>query len=204
MEIQAGSGGVGVEVPDAIFGADYKPTLIHQVVTAYMAGARAGTKAQKNRSAVSGGGAKPYRQKGTGRARAGTSRSPIWRGGGTVFGPQPNDFKYKLPQKVKKLARVSVLSAKAKEEQLKILEDFTFDEAKTKEMFSVLSGFGLEDTKTLILLPDYDEKVYLASRNIKNLKVAKATDASTYDLVGCHTLLIMEGAIEKLKGVLLS
>jgi large subunit ribosomal protein L4 len=109
-----------------------------------------------------------------------------------------------LPKKVKKLARISVLSAKAKDEQVKIMEDFTFDVAKTKDMASVISGFGLEGKRILVLVPEHDENVYLASRNIKNLQVAQASDASTYDLIGAHTLLIMEGAIEKLEGVLLS
>jgi large subunit ribosomal protein L4 len=201
---QGSSAGRTVDVPDAVFAAEPNEHAVYLAVQAQRTNSRQGTRATKNRSLVSGGGKKPWKQKGRGTARAGTSRSPIWRGGGTVFGPQPIEFKYKLPKKVKKLARISVLSAKAKDEQIKILEDFTFDVAKTKDMASVIAGFGLEGKRTLVLLPDYDENVYLASRNIKNLKVAQASDASTFDLIGAHTLLIMEGAIEKLEGVLLS
>ncbi len=201
---QGASAGRTINVPDAVFAVEPNEHAVYLAVQAQRVNSRQGTRATKNRALVSGGGKKPWKQKGRGTARAGTTRSPIWRGGGTVFGPQPIDFKYKLPKKVKKLARISVLSAKAKDDQIKIMEDFTFDEAKTKEMATVISGFGLEGTRTLVLVPDYDEKVYLASRNIKNLQVAKASDASTYDLIGAHTLLIMEGAIEKLEGVLLS
>jgi large subunit ribosomal protein L4 len=201
---QGSSAGRTVDVPDMVFAVEPNEHAVYLAVQAQRTNSRQGTRATKNRSLVSGGGKKPWRQKGRGTARAGSTRSPIWRGGGTVFGPQPIDFKYRLPKKVKKLARVSVLSAKTKDDQVKILEDFTFDQVKTKEMFRILSGFGLENTRTLLLLPNYDEKVYRASRNIKNLQVAVATDASAYDLIRCQTLLIMEGAIEKLKGVLSS
>ncbi len=201
---QGSSAGRTVDVPDAVFAAEPNEHAVYLAVQAQRTNSRQGTRATKSRSLVSGGGKKPWKQKGRGTARAGTTRSPIWRGGGTVFGPKPIDFKNKLPKKVKKLARISVLSAKAKDEQVKIMEDFTFDAAKTKDMASVISGFGLEGQRTLVLVPEYDENVYLASRNIKNLKVARASDASTYDLIGAQTLLIMEGAIEKLEGVLLS
>lgn len=201
---QGSSAGRKINVPDAVFAAEPNEHAVYLAVQAQRTNSRQGTRATKGRSQVSGGGKKPWKQKGRGTARSGSSRSPIWRGGGTVFGPQPIDFKYKLPKKVKKLARISVLSAKAKDDQIKIMEDFTFDAAKTKEMANVISGFGLEGTRTLVLVPDYDENVYLASRNIKNVTVAKASDASTYDLIGAKTLLIMEGAIEKLEGVLLS
>lgn len=201
---QGSPAGRTVDVPNTLFAVEPNEHAVYLAVQAQRTNSRQGTRATKNRALVSGGGKKPWKQKGRGTARAGSTRSPIWRGGGTVFGPQPIDFKYRLPKKMKKLARISVLSAKVKDDQVKILEDFTLDLAKTKEMVGLLSGFGLENTKTLLLLPNYDEKVYLASRNIKNLQVAIATDASTYDLIRCHTLLIMEGAIEKLKGVLSS
>lgn len=201
---QGSSAGRTINVPDAVFAAEPNEHAVYLAVQAQRENSRQGTRATKSRSFVSGGGKKPWKQKGRGTARSGSSRSPIWRGGGTVFGPQPVDYKYKLPKKVKKLARISVLSAKAKDDQIRIMENFTFAEAKTKEMARVISGFGLEGQRTLVLVPDYDENVYLASRNIKNVKVAKASDASTYDLIGAQTLLIMEGAIEKLEGVLLS
>ena len=153
---------------------------------------------------VSGGGKKPWKQKGRGTARAGTIRSPIWKGGGTAHGPQPHPYSYKLPQKVKRLARISVLSAKTRDEQMKVLEDFTLTEVKTKEVFSMLKGFGLVASRTLLLVNEYDSDILLASRNIKNLKVTMAGDASTYDLLDCQALLITESAVKKLEGILTS
>ena len=199
---QGALAGRSIDVPDNIFAVEPNEHVVYLAVQSQRTNSRQGTRATKSRSMVSGGGRKPWKQKGRGTARAGTNRSPIWRGGGTVFGPKQQDFNYKLPKKVKKLARISVLSDKAKNERVKILENFTMDEAKTKEMFGVLKGFELTGSKTLVLVPEYDEKILLASRNIKNLKVAMAADASTYELLDCQTLLIMEGAIEKLEGVL--
>ena len=199
---QGALAGRSIDVPDNIFAVEPNEHVVYLAVQSQRTNSRQGTRATKSRSMVSGGGRKPWKQKGRGTARAGTNRSPIWRGGGTVFGPKQQDFNYKLPKKVKKLARISVLSDKAKNERVKILENFTIDEAKTKEMFGVLKGFELTGSKTLVLVPEYDEKILLASRNIKNLKVAMAADASTYELLDCQTLLIMEGAIEKLEGVL--
>ena len=199
---QGALAGRSIDVPDNIFAVEPNEHVVYLAVQSQRTNSRQGTRATKSRSMVSGGGRKPWKQKGRGTARAGTNRSPIWRGGGTVFGPKQQDFNYRLPKKVKKLARISVLSDKAKNERVKILENFTMDEAKTKEMFGVLKGFELTGSKTLVLVPEYDEKILLASRNIKNLKVAMAADASTYELLDCQTLLIMEGAIEKLEGVL--
>ena len=192
-----------VDLPEEIFGIEPNEHAVYLTLKAQRTNTRQGTRATKNRSQVSGGGRKPWRQKGRGTARAGTTRSPIWKGGGTTFGPQPNDFNQKVPKKVKKLARMSVLSAKAKEEKIKVLENFSFDTIKTKQMADILKGFEVNNAKTLVLLPEHDKNVLLSSRNIKNLKVVMATDASTYDLLDCQTLLIMEDAVEKLKGVLL-
>jgi large subunit ribosomal protein L4 len=191
-----------VSVPDEIFAAEPNAHVVYMAVKSQQTNSRQGTRATKGRSFVSGGGKKPWKQKGRGTARSGSSRSPIWRGGGTVHGPLPQDFNLKVPKKVKKLARISILSQKTKDERVKILENFTLEEAKTKYMTGVLKGFDLLNDKTLMLLPEYDKNLLIASRNIKNFKVAMATDASTYDLVDCRTLLIMEGAIEKLKDVL--
>lgn len=199
---QGASAGRSVDVPDSIFAVEPNEHVVYLAIQAQRTNSRQGTRGTKNRSLVSGGGRKPWKQKGRGTARSGTNRSPIWRGGGTVFGPQPQNFKYNLPKKVKRLARISVLSDKAKNENVKILENFSLEEAKTKEMYSVLKGLELTGAKTLFLVPEYDENILLASRNIKNLQVAMAADASAYDLLDCQTLLIMEGAIEKLEGVL--
>ncbi len=197
------SAGRTVNLPDEIFGMEPNDHAVYLAVKAQMTNSRQGTRATKNRSRVSGGGRKPWRQKGRGTARAGTTRSPIWRGGGTTFGPLPQDFNQKVPKKLKRLARISVLSAKAKDEQIKVLENFTFDSIKTKQMYNVLKGLELTNQKIVVLVPEYDENVLVSSRNIKNLKVLMATDASTYDLLQCQTLLIMEDAVDKLKGVLL-
>jgi large subunit ribosomal protein L4 len=192
--------GRSIQVSDAIFAVEPNEHAVYLAVNAQLTNLRQGTRATKTRSEVSGGGKKPWKQKGRGTARSGSSRSPIWRGGGTTHGPKPQDFDFKLPVKVKRLARKSVLSSKAKDAEIKIVEDFNLELAKTKEVSIVLKSFGLTGNKTLLLLPEYDEKFWVASRNIKNLKVHIAQDASTYDLLHCQTLLIMESAIKKLEG----
>ncbi len=193
-----------VKLSAKVFGIEPNEHAVYLAVKTQQANERQGTAATKTRSLVSGGGKKPWKQKGRGTARSGSSRSPIWRGGGTAHGPQPIDYNHDLPQKVKRLARKSVLSAKVKEEAVKILEDFSIEEAKTREIFQVLKNLGLAEAKTLILLPGYDATVLRASRNIANLKVQIATDASTVELLDCSTLLIMESAITKLEGSLKS
>lgn len=189
-----------VTVSDAIFGVEPNEHAVYLAVNAQLTNMRQGTRATKTRAEVSGGGKKPWKQKGRGTARSGSNRSPIWRGGGTVHGPQPQDFDFKLPIKVKRLARKSALSAKAKDSEIRVVEDFNLDQAKSKEVASVLKNFGLTSTKTLLLVPEYDEKFWRASRNIKNLRVHIAKDASTYDLIYCKTLLVMESAVKKLEG----
>ena len=191
-----------IDVSDKIFAAKVNEHAVYLAVLAQRANSRQGTHATKTRSMVAGGGKKPWRQKGRGTARAGTIRSPLWRGGGTVHGPQPHPHTFRLPKKVKRLARISVLSSKVKEEKLKVLEDFTLEAPKTKEMYSVLKGFGLEGSRTLLLVSDHDEAILRASRNIKNFKVAMAADASAYDLLNCQTLLVTESSVKKLEGTL--
>lgn len=198
---EGASTGRTVTLPDEIFAVEPNKHAVYLAVKSQLTNMRQGTRATKGRSYVSGGGKKPWKQKGRGTARAGSSRSPIWRGGGTVHGPLPQDFNMRVPQKVKRLARMSVLSQKVKDEQVRILEDFTFTEAKTKNMAGVLKGFNIYNQKTLMLLPDHDKTLLVAGRNIKNFKIAKAADASAYELLDCKTLLIMESAIEKLKEV---
>lgn len=196
--------GRSIEVSNEVFGVEPNDHAVYLAVQAQMTNSRHGTSATKTRSMVSGGGKKPWKQKGRGGARAGTIRSPLWRGGGIIHGPQPHPYSYQLPKKVKSLARVSVLSAKAKDEQLKVVEDFTVENAKTKDMAEILKKFNLRSTKTLFLLPEYDTQFHRASRNIKNLKVAKASDVSTYDLLDCTTVLILESAVKKLEGFMKS
>ena len=189
-----------IEVSDKIFASEPNDHAIYLAVKVQRTNMRQGNAATKTRSMVSGGGKKPWKQKGRGTARSGTNRSPIWAGGGTAHGPQPHEFNSKLPKKVKRLARISVLSSKAKNSTLKVLEDFQLEAAKTKEIASVLKDFSLENKRTLMLVPEYDPKLILASRNIKNFSIAIVTDASTYDLLNCKALLVMEGAIKKLEG----
>ena len=191
-----------IEVADAVFGIEPNEHAVYLAVNAQRTNSRQGTHSSKTRSMVSGGGRKPWKQKGRGGARAGTTRSPLWRGGGITHGPQPHDYNYKLPRKVKKLARISVLSSKREEEQLKVVEDFSLEQAKTKEMFAVVKSFGLENSKTLLLVSEYDKDILLAGRNIKNFKVAMASDASTYDLLDCKALLVTESSVKKLEGIL--
>ncbi|OGB98721.1 50S ribosomal protein L4 [candidate division KSB1 bacterium RBG_16_48_16] len=191
-------------VSKEVFGAEPNEHAVYLAVKAQQTNLRQGNAATKSRSMVSGGGKKPWKQKGRGSARAGTIRSPLWRGGGITHGPQPHDYLMKLPKKVKRLAKISVLSVKAKEENLKVLENFSVEEPKTKEVYKVLKSFNLIDQKTLILVPEYDARLLLASRNIKHLKVSIATDVSAHDLLDCQVLLVMEGAVKKLEGILKS
>lgn len=198
MEIQARSGdGASVQLADAVFGAEYKPALIHQVVTAYMAAARAGTVAQKSRSDVSGGGAKPFRQKGTGRARAGTSRGPIWRGGGRAFAAQPRNYGQKVNRKMYRGAVRSILSELARQDRLVVVPEFVVDGPKTRLLADKLQGLSL--TEALILVEDFDENLYLAARNLPHVDVLTADEADPVSLIAFDTLVATEGAIRKLE-----
>jgi large subunit ribosomal protein L4 len=198
MDIQMRSGDdASVQVSDAVFGAEYRPALIHQVVSAYLAGARAGTKAQKNRSTVSGGGAKPFRQKGTGRARAGTSRSPIWRGGGKVFAAQPRDFRQKVNRKMYRGAVRSILSELSRQERLVIVPEIKVDAPKTKILAELLRALDLKGA--LILVDDLDENLYLAARNLPNVDIMTAEEADPVSLIAFDSLVVTEGAIRKLE-----
>ena len=198
------STGRTLQLSDNVFGIEPNTHVIYQAVRAHMANRRQGTSAAKNRSAVRGGGRKPWRQKGRGTARSGTIRSPIWVGGGVTFGPSPREYKLKLPKKMNKLARISALSIKAQESGIKLIENFSIESGKTKEMFNVLKGVELESTKVLMLVSEGDAKTVQASRNIPNFKVRIADTVSTYDILNCHTLLIQESALDKLENSLAS
>jgi large subunit ribosomal protein L4 len=194
--------GKQAKLPDKIFKAPENGHAVYLAVKAQQANVRQGTVATKTRSLVRGGGKKPWRQKGRGVARAGTNRSPLWVGGGRVFGPQPRSYEIRLSKKVKRLARASVYADKAKNKQITVVEDFKLDKPKTKEMFGVLQALGLEKQKTLMILSDYDSDILRASRNIPNLQIRVAAQESTYDLLNCNRLVIQNGAIEKIAGVL--
>jgi large subunit ribosomal protein L4 len=192
--------GKKVKLPKHVFGIKPSEHAVYMAVKAQRANERQGNAATRTRSMVRGGGRKPWRQKGRGVARAGTSRSPLWIGGGRTFGPQPRSYTMNLPKQIKVLARLSVLSNKASEKKVKLVEDFQIDSAKTKDMFSVLQALELQDQKTLLLLKDYDSSVLRAGRNIPRLRIRVAATESTYDLLDCEQILIQEGALDKLSG----
>ncbi|MBK1694560.1 50S ribosomal protein L4 [Chromatium weissei] len=190
-------GAASVQVSDAVFGVEYKPGLIHQVITAYMAGARSGTKAQKTRSEVSGGGAKPWRQKGTGRARAGSSRSPIWRSGGVTFAAKPRDYSQKVNRKMYRGAVRSILSELARSERLVVVPELSLPAPKTKELVALLKAL---DVKNVLILTDgMDDVLYLASRNLPNVGVLSAQEVDPVSMVAFDVMLATEAAVKKLE-----
>jgi large subunit ribosomal protein L4 len=186
-----------VSVSDDAFGAGFNETLIHQLVTSYMSGARAGTKAQKNRAAVSGGGAKPWRQKGTGRARAGTIRSPLWRSGGVTFAATPRDFTKKLNKKMYRAGMRSLVSELVRSDRLIVVEEFGVSEAKTKVMKAKLEEIGVNDA--LILTDGLDSNVYLAARNIPHIQVMDIAIVDPVSLVRQAYVVIDQAALKKLE-----
>jgi large subunit ribosomal protein L4 len=197
VQLYTTSGAAGGEValnPD-IFEVKANAHVVYQSVRVHLANQRQGTAKAKERSEVSGGGKKPWRQKGRGTARAGSSRSPLWVGGGTIFGPRPRNYRMRLPAKVRQLARLSALTMKAQDGQIKVVEDFSISDGKTAQMFSILKSLALEKTKTLLLVPEYDRNLWLAGRNIKNLLIIEAAKASTYDLLNNQMLLIQQSAL---------
>ncbi len=189
--------GSAIELSDAVFARDFNEPLVHQVVTAYLAGARAGTKAQKNRSAVRGGGAKPWRQKGTGRARAGTIRSPLWRGGGKVFAATPRDFTQKVNRKAYRAALRSILSELVRQERLLVVDRLEVAEPRTKRLVELLDGFGVEDV--LLVVDELDENTYLASRNLHRVGVCDVEALDPVSLIGYEKVLMTEGALRKIE-----
>ena len=191
-----------IELSDAIFGIEPNDHVIYLSVKAYNANQRQGTHKAKERAEVSGGGKKPWKQKGRGGARAGTSRSPLWVGGGTIFGPRPRNYRQKLNKKVNKLARMSALSYKAKAEQLLVVEDFNFESPKTKEFENILSALKLNGKKTLLLTNGTLENVYKSGRNIEKVNIVEANKASTFDLLNNQVVIIQKGAIEKIESIL--
>ncbi len=191
----AGAGAGTVEVSDATFGKEFNEALVHQVVTAYLAGGRQGTRAQKNRSDVRGGGKKPWRQKGTGRARAGTIRSPIWRSGGVTFAARPQDHSQKVNRKMYRAAMRSILSELVRQERLVAVDGFAVKAPKTKQLVAKLEELGLE--KVLIVTEEVDENLYLAARNIPNVDVVDVAAADPVSLVAFDKVLVTVSALRK-------
>jgi large subunit ribosomal protein L4 len=189
-----------VELADSTFAKDFNESLIHQVVTAYLAGGRSGTRATKNRSAVSGGGAKPWRQKGTGRARAGTIRSPIWRSGGHTFALSPQDHSQKVNKKMYRSAMRSILSELIRQDRLTVVDKFSVDGPKTKALLEKLAAIKFE--RGVIVTDAADDNLYLSARNLHNVDVLTTTEINPVSLVGSASVIMTVGALQKIEEML--
>ncbi len=189
-----------VTVSDVAFGKEFNQDLVHQAVTAYLAGARQGTKAQKNRAAVAGGGKKPWRQKGTGRARAGTIRSPLWRSGGVTFAAQPRDHAQKVNKKMYRAALRTIFSELARQERLVVVEDFGLEEPKTKGLVSKLDQYGLDNV--LIVTEEVDRNLYLSSRNLHKVDVRDVFGVDPVSLINFEKVLVTVPALKKVEEML--
>lgn len=190
-----------VTLNDAIFGIEPNESVVFDAITMQRASLRQGNHAVKNRSAVRGGGAKPWRQKGTGRARQGSIRSPQWRGGGVVFGPTPRSYSYKLPRKVRRLALLSVLSTKVLDKEIVLVDELNFEAPKTKEFRAVLSNLDI-NRKALVVIEDENEFAKLSARNIPGVKVISPNNVSVLDVVAHDKLILTKAALEKVEEAL--
>lgn len=191
-----------IELSDAVFDAEVNEAVLYEVVKMQMALRRRGTADTKERGEISGGGKKPWRQKGTGRARSGTSRSPLWRGGGTVFGPHPRDYSFKVPKKVRRKALMSALTLKYRGNQMVILRDFPLTEIKTKKFVEVVNRFGWE--KVLIILDKSYPVLEKSSKNIKNVKMMRSEGLNVYDLLNYEHVVLLEPSVKLIEGTLIS
>jgi len=189
-----------IELSDAVFGIEPHAAVLHDAVVMQLASMRRGTHAVKNRAAVRGGGRKPWRQKGTGRARHGSIRSPLWVGGGVVFGPKPRSYAYKLPKKVRRLAMKSALSSKVKNDELIVLDDLKMEQPKTREMVKVLGNLKV-DRKALVVSSTYDENVALSARNIPGVKFVQAEGLNVYDILNHDKLILTRDAVARVEEV---
>ena len=200
MELQVANNGGGLKVSPELFETEFNEALVHQVVTAYLAGARAGTKAQKNRSDVRGGGRKPWRQKGTGRARAGTIRSPIWRGGGKTFAAVPRDFSQKVNRKMYRAGMRSIVAELQRQERLVVVKEFATTEPKTKALASELAA--LDALKALLVTAEANDNLNLAARNIPHVSVCTIGDINPLDLVAHEKVVMTVDAVKKIEEML--
>jgi len=194
--------GAKVQLPDSVFGIEPNDHAIYLDVKQYLANQRQGTHKAKQRNEIAGSTRKLYKQKGTGGARAGSVKSPLFNGGGRVFGPQPRDYSFKLNKKLKSLARNSALSYKAKDSNIVVVEDFTFDAIKTKSYIQLQSDLNVSDVKTLLVLGAANNNVYLSSRNLKKTKVILAEQLNTYDVLNAGKLILTTGALKTLEEAL--
>lgn len=191
-----------VELSDAVFGVEVSPALLHQVVVAYLANQRVGTVATKTRSLVRGGGRKPWRQKGTGRARQGSIRAPHWKGGGTAFGPKPRDYRLDVPRQARRKALKGALSAKLRDGEIRVLDGLAFEEPKTRRMAAVLGNLDAGGQKALIVTVGPDSNVYKSARNIVGVKSVAAADLNVYDVLNHRRLVITRDAVQRVEEVL--
>ena len=189
-----------VDLADSIFGIEPNAAVMHQMVVSYLANQRQGTQSALTRSEVSGGGRKPWRQKGTGRARQGSTRAPQWYHGGVVFAPKPRDYRFSVNKKVKRLAMKSALSSKAQAEEIIVIDEIAFEEIKTAKAVEMLSAVGSEK-KALIVLPEVDEKVIKSARNIPGVKTAQVNEMNVYDILNADKLIIAKDALTKIEEV---
>lgn len=197
IELASGKEAGAVKVSDDVFGVEFNESLVHQVVNAYMAGARSGTKGQKNRSAVSGGGAKPWAQKGSGRARAGTTRSPVWVGGGRAFPGHNRDFSQKVNKKMYRGAMKSIFSELVRTDRLIVVDDFKVEAPKTKEFVAKLATLDLKDA--LVITEGFDEYLYLSARNLYHADVCDVASIDPVSLVGFKSIVVTQGAVKQLE-----
>jgi large subunit ribosomal protein L4 len=190
-----------LDLNQKLFGEKPNPSVIHQYVRAYLANQRQGTVRRKNKSEVRGGGAKPWRQKGTGRARAGSNTSPIWVGGGRAFPPQMRDFRIDIPKKIRRLALISALSSKALENRIKIVDHISMEVPKTKDMVGLLNKLKVSGSKIIFLFEGAEENLYKSGRNIKGLVFKRASLLSPFDLLNSDFLIMTKGAMERMEEV---
>lgn len=189
-----------VDLNDDVFGVEVNNHVMYEAVKNYLANQRQGTQSTKTRAEVRGGGRKPWRQKGTGRARQGSIRSPQWKGGGVVFAPKPRDYSYKLPKKVKRLALKSALSSKVADNEIIVVDQLSLEQPKTKEMIKILSNLKA-GKKTLVVIPERDDAVILAARNIPGVKTTFVNTINVYDILNCDSFLITKDAVNKVEEV---
>ncbi|MBM4165909.1 MAG: 50S ribosomal protein L4 [Ignavibacteria bacterium] len=187
--------GEKISLSPEVFEIEPHQHAMYEAVKSFLANQRQGTNKTKTRGEVAGSGKKLWKQKHTGRARMGSARSPLWKGGGTIFGPQPRDYRFDLPKKIKRLARKSALSYMAKNSSIKIIEDFTFEEPKTRQMADVLKALNIDGKKTLLLTQSADNNILRAGRNIPSLQILEARKASTYEILKCEIVLFQQSAI---------
>ena len=204
IEVHNNSGKVvdSIDIDNNVFDVELKPSVIRQAVLAELTNLRQGTHSSKNRSAVRGGGKKPFKQKGRGVARAGTIRSPLWKGGGVVFGPEPHGYSHKMPKKMSKLARKSVISKRIKDGEVVVLDTIDIGSKKTSNFKSFLKDIKINQKKTLILVSAFQENLVLASRNLRNVFIENARNVSVYDLLDSDIILIDKVGVKILSEVL--